>query len=188
MPFFFGAWEYSLNSNNDGAVMAYTVSGESTLPPIKFRLGTLADLDQLLSLYGQLIPEQAPARLSARTCLARIISDPAHGWIAVGERDGAVVATCQAVVYQNVIRAPQPKAMIDSVVVDEGLRGLGIGKGLMSWAMQELHDRNCGLVLVATSFKRVVAHKLYEELGFSEFGHSYLIDLAAASVADRQRA
>ncbi len=190
MPFFLIACQHHVITRGVVVGMGMETSGESDLDSraVEFRLGTLADLDQLLVLYAQLIPEQTPALPLARECLTRILNDSGHGWIAVAEYEGKVIATCQAVIYANIIRAPQPKAMIDSVVVDAARRGQGIGKGLMHWTMQELRARDCGLVLVATSFKRLVAHKLYEDLGFAAFGHSYLIDLATESATYRRQA
>jgi len=106
--------------------------------------------------------------------LSEILSHPHRGWISVCLQQDQVIATCQTVIYSNLIRAPFSKAVIDSVVVDEGFRNRGIGYALMEWTMELLHKERCERVMVSTAFSRTVAHRLYEGMGFDQFGYTYL--------------
>jgi ribosomal protein S18 acetylase RimI-like enzyme len=141
---------------------------------IAFRAATEDDLPQLRRLYAQLIPDESPSIEDMRDTLAEIVGRPEAGMIVVGSIDEYLVATCQVVIYPNLVRTPRVKAQIDSVVVDQGYRGRGIGRQMMQWSMARLQERHCAKIIVATSYTRDVAHKLYATLGFEEFGYSFV--------------
>ena len=141
---------------------------------VNFRRAEKSDLANLKSLYKQLIPNASPDEAFMDKELSEILSHPHRGWISVCLQQDQVIATCQTVIYSNLIRAPFSKAVIDSVVVDEGFRNRGIGYALMEWTMELLHKERCERVMVSTAFSRTVAHRLYEGMGFDQFGYTYL--------------
>lgn len=139
-----------------------------------FRAAQEEDLPALLDLYRQLIPDANPTLPAMQDALEYINSLNDGGMVVVAELEGRIVATCQVVVYHNLVRAPKVKAEIDSVVVEEAYRGRGLGKAMMRWAMMELERRGCAKIIVATSYSREVAHRLYSSMGFEEFGYSFV--------------
>jgi GNAT superfamily N-acetyltransferase len=50
--------------------------------------------------------------------------------------------------------------------VRSDLRGGGIGRRLMAYAVQRARDRGCRLVQLTTDKRRTEAHRFYESLGF----------------------
>ncbi|HEY4134002.1 MAG TPA: GNAT family N-acetyltransferase [Alphaproteobacteria bacterium] len=142
---------------------------------MSFRAAVVADIPALQRLYGELIPDEEPTGDDMQATLARILADPDDGEIVVCELDGEVVATCQLIVYDNLVRTPYKKAMIDSVVVEERCRHRGIGSAMMAWSLEELRRRGCSKIIVATGFTRRDAHEMYSKLGFEHFGHSFIM-------------
>ena len=150
--------------------------GADALAGLTFRRASEDDVDALRDLYVQLIPDERPAPEAMRATLKEINANPRNGMVVVGEIDGRVVATCQLVIYCNLIRTPRVKAQVDSVVVDSAYRGRGIGKSMMGWCLAKLRERNCARIIVATAYTREVAHKLYSRLGFVQSGYSFVLD------------
>jgi len=142
---------------------------------LSFRSAVADDIPALQALYAQLVPDEEPTGDDMRATLERVLADPDDGEIVVCDFRGAVVATCQLIVYDNLVRTPYKKAMIDSVVVDEHHRHHGIGSAMMAWSIDELKRRGCSKIIVATAFMRREAHEMYGKLGFEHFGHSFIM-------------
>lgn len=140
---------------------------------ILFRFAAASDIQTLAVLYRQLIPGANTDPEEMIAALERMTRDAASG-VVVAELDGRVVGTCQIVVYENLVRAPRRKAVIDSVVVGDQYRRLGIGKSMMRWVLALLRHENCSHVGIASRFSRTFAQKMYEELDFEQFGYYYL--------------
>ena len=141
---------------------------------LEFRAAEERDLQELQALYAQLIPDERPTIADMRGALVQLNANPDAGILVVGIKGGHVVSTCQVVFYPNLVRAPRFKAEIDSVVVDNGHRGQGIGRAMMRWAHEWLRARQCSKIIVATAYTREVAHKMYETLGYKQSGYSYI--------------
>lgn len=73
-------------------------------------------------------------------------------------KDGRVVGTAMATLYGT------DAATINMVIVDEAMRGLGIGKRLMDFTLEASQGRECRLVATQDGLP------LYEKLGFRETG------------------
>jgi GNAT superfamily N-acetyltransferase len=52
------------------------------------------------------------------------------------------------------------------MVVDEGVRGRGIGSALVRAAEQALQAKGCYIVEVTSHLRRADAHRFYEKLGY----------------------
>jgi len=146
---------------------------------IDIRLAQAADVPRLMHLYAQLIPDVRPSHDAVEQALARISADSDRSVIVVAELDGEVVGTCQLIVYDNLIRSPQRKAVIDSVVVDEPVRNHRIGKMMISWSLEELKSRGCAIIYVSSASIRDVAPRLYKSSGFETFGTAFFVNCAA---------
>lgn len=83
----------------------------------------------------------------------------------VAEQEGRVVA-CLTLSVMTVLHRPQPVGRISMLVVDEGLRGGGIGALLVAAAEARLREKGCGLVEVTSNARRTRAHAFYERLGY----------------------
>lgn len=152
---------------------------------IDIRLAEPGDVPRLMHLYAQLIPDVRPSHGAVERALARISADSDRSVIVVAELEGEVVGTCQLIVYDNLIRSPQRKAVIDSVVVDEPVRNHRIGKMMIRWSLEELKNRGCAIIYVSSASIRDVAPRLYKSSGFETFGTAFFVNCAAdAAVPD----
>lgn len=57
--------------------------------------------------------------------------------------------------------------MIENVVVDETLRGTGLGKQIMAATLQAAWDRGCYKAMLMTGSKTPATHSFYRSCGFS---------------------
>jgi predicted N-acetyltransferase YhbS len=83
----------------------------------------------------------------------------------VAELEGAVVG-CLTTSVMPVIHRPAPVGRISMMVVEEGLRGRGIGAALVRAAEAALVAQGCYMVEVTSNLKRTEAHRFYEKLGY----------------------
>jgi len=138
------------------------------------RSASLLDLAALQELYKILIPDESPNLSDMEICFRNILSSPLND-VLVFEHEQNVVATCQIIIYENLVRTPARKATIDSVVVHPDLRGAGVGKALIKEAVRRLQEQGCKTIGVSSGFRRDVAHELYMKLGFHRHGYHYIL-------------
>ena len=143
------------------------------------RIAQPADLPALQALYAELIPEEAPCLTEMAAALARMEASGLSA-VFVAEDQSGVIGTFQLVIYDNLVRAPRRKAMIDSVIVRHDRRGVGIGRQLMAHAVAVAAERGCCRVGVSTAFRRQAAQSFYDTLGFGRFGYHYLYPVSSA--------
>ena len=119
------------------------------------------DAEVLARLIGQLGYEASPGDVTDRLTLLE-----AEGRaILVAERDGAVVG-CLTTSSMRVLHRPAPVGRISMMVVEEALRGQGIGAALVRAAEERLAAQGCYMVEVTSNLKRTEAHRFYEKLGY----------------------
>src|SRR5215472_7533294 len=97
-----------------------------------FREAGPGDLEDILRLYRQLQPEDPVlGDGSDAAAFAQILGSPGLH-LFVLEADGVVVATTYLNVIPNITRSASPYAVIENVVVEEAVRGSGLGKQIMA--------------------------------------------------------
>lgn len=129
--------------------------------PLIVRPAQPSDCHSLAELIGQLgyaaTAEEAAARLATMT-------GEGHA-VLIAELDGAVVG-CLSTSTMRVLHRPAPVGRISMMVVDEALRGRGIGAALVRAAEQALAAQGCYMVEVTSNMRRTDAHRFYERLGY----------------------
>ena len=83
--------------------------------------------------------------------------------VLVAELGGAVVG-CLSTSIMRVLHRPAPVGRISMMVVEETLRGRGIGAELVRAAERELAARGCRMIEVTSNARRTEAHRFYERL------------------------
>jgi GNAT superfamily N-acetyltransferase len=102
---------------------------------------------------------------------AAIDADPSH-LLVVGEHvppgsaDGPVVSTFQLSFLPGISRRGSWRSQIEGVRVAASVRGQGIGKLMVEWAIGESRRRGCSMMQLTTHKSRTDAHRFYEQLGF----------------------
>ena len=84
----------------------------------------------------------------------------------VAEMDGRVVATLQLTLTPSISFRGGKRATVESVRVDERLRGHGVGRELMLRAIAIAKEMGCTSMQLTTNAERTDAHRFYERLGF----------------------
>ena len=94
-----------------------------------------------------------------------ISSDP-HQMLVVAERAGEAVATMQLTFIPGMSRRGSRRALVEAVRVRGDQRGLGLGRQLMLWAIDEARTAGCSVIQLTSDASRVDAHRFYGSLGF----------------------
>ncbi|MEE6262928.1 GNAT family N-acetyltransferase [Plantactinospora sonchi] len=94
-------------------------------------------------------------------------ADPRNELIVV-ERDGEPVGTMQLTFIPSLSRRGAERLQIEAVRVRADLRGIGIGRRMITWAVDQARERGCGLVQLTTDKRRTDAHRFYTSLGFED--------------------
>lgn len=120
-----------------------------------------------MRLYRQLQPgDPVLSDGSDVAAFARILESPGLQ-LFVLEADGAVVATAYLNVIPNLTRSASPYGVIENVVVEESLRGAGLGRRVMAGALRAAWDSGCYKVMLMTGSRDPATHAFYRACGFS---------------------
>ncbi|MET8307030.1 GNAT family N-acetyltransferase [Micromonospora sp. NPDC005173] len=96
---------------------------------------------------------------------ADISADPRNQLI-VAEQGGELVGCLQITYIPGLGRHGAERSLIESVRVRSDRRGQGLGRKLMTWAIDQARQRGCALVQLTTDKARQDAHRFYLGLGF----------------------
>jgi GNAT superfamily N-acetyltransferase len=132
-----------------------------------FRAAKLVDLPGMLRLYSQLQPDDPTVIDGSDVAVFEQILGTTGLDLFVLERDGAVVATTYLNVIPNLTRSASPYALIENVVVEERLRGTGLGKLIMAETIQAAWAAGCYKVMLMTGSKDPATHAFYRSCGLS---------------------
>src|SRR5258706_4488288 len=142
------------------------------------RRATESDLPAIIRLHNQLDPNEPPTSDSdAHRIFARINTYPDYAIYVAESDDRAIVGTFGLLVMDKLAHKCKPSALVEDVVVDESLRGHGIGREMMLFAMEYCRARGCYKLALSSNLKRTEAHRFYETLGFRKHGFSYAVNL-----------
>ena len=136
---------------------------------MRLRAARPADAAPIAELLGQLGYPVAPDVLVHR--VERLAASTADEiWLA--EEDAEVVGLAGLHVSDS-LEHDGPVAKISALIVDERLRGKGIGAALVDAAEDEARRRGCVLIFLTTAERRKEAHGFYRRLGFEETGRRF---------------
>jgi GNAT superfamily N-acetyltransferase len=120
-----------------------------------------------MRLYRQLQPDDPIVRDgSDAAAFDQILKSPALH-LFVLEVNGPVVATTYLNVIPNITRSASPYALIENVVVEESLRGTGLGKEIMSATLDVAWEVGCYKAMLMTGSCKPATHAFYKACGFS---------------------
>src|SRR5436190_6032091 len=127
-----------------------------------------SDAEAIAGLLVQLGYPAEPAEVETRLDRLRIVGDR----IVVAEVDRTIAGLVHLQVSPAIERE-RPAAKIGALVVDEALRGQGIGRALLEAMEAEARLRGCELLYVTTAERRDDAHAFYERVGLEHTGRRY---------------
>ena len=125
------------------------------------------DFGAVMRLYRQLHPEDPVVDDGSDREAFDTILEARGLTLLLLEVDDAVVATTYLNVIPNITRSAAPYAVIENVVVEESLRGRGLGKKLMAATLQAAWEAGCYKAMLLTGSKTPATHAFYRSCGFS---------------------
>jgi len=142
------------------------------------RTATRDDLGGVLALYAQPeIDDGAVLPLEdADALLTKFAAYPDYT-LYVAERDGRVVGSFALLIMDNLGHLGAPSAIVEDVVVDPDLHGMGIGRQMMGFAIGKAREKCCYKLMLSSNERRERAHAFYESLGFERHGFSFRVEL-----------
>ncbi|MGV9212027.1 GNAT family N-acetyltransferase [Micromonospora sp. RB23] len=134
-----------------------------------FREAVRADLSAVIALLADDVLGKArdftQVDEAYERAFADISGDP-RNFLIVAEQDGELVGCLQITYIPGLGRHGAERSLIESVRVRSDLRGQGLGRELMVWAIDQARQRGCALVQLTTDKSRTDAHRFYLSLGF----------------------
>lgn len=138
------------------------------------RPATAADATAIARLLTQLgyptTTDEARIRLDA-------IADAAPmDRVIVAELDGRVVAVMTLHLVPELHRA-RPNGRVTALVVDEAVRGRGVGRKMMEEAERIFRADGAGILELTSNMRRADAHRFYEKLGYQRTSFRFAKEL-----------
>ena len=131
----------------------------------QIRLAEKKDYEQLLKLLRQLNPgDPSFSEIEARV-FDEILQSKYLDLI-VAENDNTLVGSCYLNVIPNITRGGKPYSVIENVVTDSSYRKLGIGKAIVSQALDLSWARGCYKVMLMSGRNKEGVHAFYSKCGF----------------------
>lgn len=133
------------------------------------RRGDLPSIVRMLAeddLGSQRERFEDPLPESYYKAFGQIENDPGHELI-VAELDGKVIGTLHLIFIPSISYQGGLRAQVESVRVDGGYRGQGIGAKMMEWTIERARARGAHMMQLTTHKSREDAHRFYERLGFT---------------------
>lgn len=143
---------------------------------IKLREATPEDLPHVLALYAQpgLDDGQVLDAQAARETYARFARYPSYRLFVVVNGQERLIGSYALLVMDNLAHMGSPSAVVEDVVVDQALRGQGIGRQMMAHALARAREAGCYKLALSSNLRRERAHAFYESLGFQQHGISFV--------------
>lgn len=119
--------------------------------------------DELLQAFSTLLPQLSTTNRSiSKEHLAEILTSPATTLL-IARWNGRIVGSLTLVMF----RIPTAlRAWIEDVVVDDSMRGKGIGEALTREAVRIAQVAEAKTIDLTSRQSRAAAHRLYEKCGF----------------------
>jgi GNAT superfamily N-acetyltransferase len=132
---------------------------------ISVRPASVHDLPAVRRLLTHL--HDPPTEVSWSAALwTQMLGDPNRRVLVATDREEYPVGTADLLLVPNLTYDGSPWAIVENIVVDPAWRGHGVGRALMRHAIRTADDAGCYKLQLASSNRRIGAHRFYERLGF----------------------
>jgi GNAT superfamily N-acetyltransferase len=148
---------------------------------VRIREAVKLDLPAIIELMKALTIETSRVESTGASTFAEyekvfdeIKCDP-HRKLFVAEVDGQVVGAADLLIEPNLSHRALSWAIVENVVVDESMRRKGVGRKLVKHLIETAKQNRCYKIGLSSNKKRTAAHRLYESLGFAQYGLGFRI-------------
>ena len=138
------------------------------MAPLAIRPATEADLPAIVALLADDVlgqSRESPGDPAYAAAFAAIAANP-NDRVMVAERDGRIVGCLQLTFLPGLSLRGAWRGQIEAVRVARDLRGGGVGREMLLWAIAQCRARPCGIVQLTTNTARTDAARFYVSLGF----------------------
>jgi GNAT superfamily N-acetyltransferase len=143
------------------------------MPYVLVRTARSTELAGLLNLYHHLHPDDpAPDSATAEAAWSAL-TDSDLIKVIVAEAAGLLVSTCTLVIIPNLTRGVRPYGLIENVVTHPDHRRTGLGRAVLSFALDTAWTAGCYKVMLATGSRREETLHFYEGAGFDRGGKTF---------------
>lgn len=138
---------------------------------VEFRNAARADLDRIVEMLSDdMLGEkrerfEQPLPDSYIQAFEAIEADPNNELI-VACLDGEIVGVQQVTFTPHIVRQGSWRATIEGVRTAASVRGNGIGRQMITWAIERAKERGCRMVQLTSDKQREDAQRFYRQLGF----------------------
>lgn len=145
---------------------------------ILIREAVKEDLKDVLSLYGDETLDNGDVLEEDKAMLVfeNMKTYPFYK-LYVAEVDCKIIGTYTLCIMENMIHKGKSSAVVESVAVEKEYRSQGIGKIMMSHAIQQCENNNCYKMALSSNVKRERAHEFYEKQGFYLYGYGFATNI-----------
>lgn len=138
---------------------------------MRFRAARADDLDAIIALLADDALGQTRERVATPTDPAYVdafaaIEADSNQLLAVVEDEAGLAGCLQISFIPGLSRLGMWRGQIESVRIASRLRGAGLGRQMIEWAIEQCRNRNCQLVQLTSDKSRTDALRFYESLGF----------------------
>jgi GNAT superfamily N-acetyltransferase len=148
---------------------------------LEIRKASESDLPHVLCLYAEsgMNDGRVLSVADAARIMGRMAMYPEYAlYVATAANDGgAIGGTFALLVMDNLAHMGCPSAVVEDVCVDERLRGRGVGRAMMTFAMDLARERGCYKLTLSSNTARTDAHAFYRSLGFEQHGLSFVVQI-----------
>lgn len=95
-----------------------------------------------------------------------VIDRDPNNEIVVAESSGTVVGVLQLTFIPYLTYRGSWRAVIEGVRIDRNFRSSGLGRRLVTWAIDRARKRGCNIVQLTSDKRRPDAIRFYKEMGF----------------------
>ncbi|WP_308426790.1 GNAT family N-acetyltransferase [Streptomyces xantholiticus] len=106
-----------------------------------------------------------------------IDADRRNEMMVLDEGDGTVLGCLQLTYIPGLGRHGQERALIEAVRIRADRRGAGLGRDLLTRAIDRARERGCTLVQLTSNKRRAEAHRFYASLGFARSHDGFKLSL-----------
>lgn len=151
-----------------------------------FRSAALSDLPAIVEMLADdpLGAERedfsVPLPRTYRDAFAAIEQDPNNELVVVDIVGRRVIGVLQLTFIPNLTYQGGWRALVEGVRVAADYRSAGVGRQMLSWAIERARNRGCHLVQLTSDKARPDAIRFYEELGFVASHEGMKLHLAPA--------
>ncbi|WP_289029073.1 GNAT family N-acetyltransferase [uncultured Paraglaciecola sp.] len=136
---------------------------------LEIRAAQIGDANVISSLLAQLGYDTAPSKIEVLVSMAA----SGNNKICVGVLSGQVIAM-MSVIFFNYFPSAEKLCRITSIIVDESVRGSGVGSKLIDYARSIALAEKCSMLEVTTSLRREQTQAYYESIGFQKTSYKYV--------------